>query len=149
MLVDGTAISTRELWARLFRAPTIGGYLDENGQATLPPFSDFIAQLAAERELKREEIAAGAGLERTYGHRLFNGTRNPSRDTVLQLAFGLRLSADEAQHLLEVAQKSPLHPKVGRDAVVAWHLHNGRSLMDAQQALYENGLPLLGSSRRG
>ena len=42
---------------------------------------------------------------------------------------------------------SPLHPKVKRDAVLAWCLHNGKPLIYTQNVLYENGLPLLGGDR--
>ena len=142
-------ISTSELWARLFKAPSVSSYLDEQSGTELPAFSDYIAQLAEERDEKREAVIMQAGIERTFGHRLFNGTRNPSRDTVLQLAFGLKLDADGAQQLLKVAGMSALHPKVKRDAVVAYCLHNGRSLIDVQQELYDHELPLLGGGDRG
>lgn len=140
-------ISTQELWARLFKAPSIGSFLDAHSGTELPSFSDYIARLADENGEKRESVIARAGLERSYGHRLFNGTRNPSRDTVLQLAFGFKLDCDGTQQLLKIAGASALHPKVKRDAVLAYCLHNGQSLMDAQELLYENGLPLLGGAR--
>ena len=142
-------ITTRELWAQLFKAPSIGGYLEEHSGVTMPAFADYIAQLCEARETRPESIIKLSGLERSFGHRLFSGARNPSRDTVLQLAFGFGLTCDEAQQLLKVAQASPLHPKVKRDAVVAYCLHKGKSLMDAQQVLYENDLPLLGGAKRG
>lgn len=147
-MATGTNISTQELWARLFKAPTIGSYLASSDEVRLPLFSDYIAQIAEERGMRRDQVIADAGLERTFGYRLFSGTRNPSRDTVLQLSFGLRLDCEEAQQLLKVAQESPLHPKVKRDAVVAWCLHHAYPLMTTQQALYDNGLPPLGGTRR-
>ena len=148
-MAGGANISTQELWARLFKAPSIGRFLDEHSGMALPMFSDYIAQLASERGEKHEAVIARAGIERTFGYRLFNGTRNPSRDTVLQIAFGFGLDCDETQQLLKVAGMSPLHPKVKRDAVVAYCLHNGRSLMDVQELLHNNGLPLLGGGNRG
>ena len=86
-------------------------------------------------------------LESSYGHRLFSGTRNPSRDTVLQLAFGLELDADGAQQLLKVARATALHPRVKRDAVIAYCLHHHKSLPQTQQLLLDNSLPLLGGKR--
>ena len=133
-LASAAGISTSELWARLFKAPSIGAYLDDHSGAELPAFSDYIAQLAEERGDKRETVVARSGIERSFGHRLFNGTRSPSRDTVLQLAFGLVLDADGAQQLLKVAGMSALHPKVKRDAVVAYCLHNGMSLISSPSA---------------
>lgn len=142
-----SSILTQELWARLFKAPSIGAFLDEHSGVELPSFSDYIARLADESGDKREAIILRAGIERSYGHRLFNGTRNPSRDTVLQLAFAFGLDCDGTQQLLKVAGASALHPKVKRDAVLAYCLHNERSLMEAQELLYQHGLPLLGGAR--
>ena len=68
-----------------------------------------------------------------------------SRDTVLRLAFAFGLDADEAQTLLEIARVSTLHPRIARDAIIAFCLHHHLSLMDAQQMLYDNELPLMGS----
>ena len=138
-------ISTRELWARLFQSPTIESFLQENsGENELPAFSDYITGMCDVRGDKPEQVINRAGIERSFGYRLFSGSRNPSRDTVLQLAFGFGLSTDATQQLLKVAQATPLHPKVKRDAVVAYCLHNGLSLMQAQEALHGNGLPVLG-----
>ena len=148
-MADTPGISTGELWARLFKAPSIGSYLDEHSGTTLPTFADYIVQLSEERGLKHEAVIAQAGLERSFGYRLFNGTRKPSRDTVLQLAFGLGLDCDAAQQLLKVAGASALHPKVKRDAVIAYCLHKGAIFVEAQQALHDNDLPLLGGRRNG
>ena len=142
-----TSISTIELWGRLFESPSIGSFLDEHSGIELPAFSDYIAWLANDCGMKHEAVITRSGIERSYGHRLFNGTRNPSRDTVLQIAFGFGLDCDGAQQLLKVAGMSPLHPKVKRDAVVAYCLHNGSSLMDAQELLYKYALPLLGGAK--
>lgn len=144
------SISTRELWARLFRAPTIDGYFAENsGSCELPSFPEYIKELCNTRGEKPEQIIKRSNVERTFGHRLFTGERNPSRDTVLQLAFGFRLTTDEAQLLLKAAQVMALHPKVKRDAIVAFCLHNGKTLIEAQQILYDNNLPLIGGAKNG
>ena len=58
------------------------------------------------------QVIERSQIERTYGHQLFNGTRRPSRDKVLQLALGLGLSVDETQRLLRAAGKSPLYPRL-------------------------------------
>ena len=145
MLDKSKEITTRELWARLFQSPTIESYLQENsGANALPAFCDYITELCTARGEKPEHVINRAGVERSFGYRLFSGARNPSRDTVLQLAFGFGLTTDETQQLLKIAQVTPLHPKVKRDAVIAYCLHKRLSLMDAQQALHDNKLPLMG-----
>lgn len=143
-------ITTRDLWNQLFEAPNPDSYFAVAGEDVFfPAFSDYLTQLADERGIKPEEILRRGNIESSFGHRLFKGTRNPSRDTVLQLAFGMALTADETQQLLKVARATALHPKVRRDAVIAYCLHNGRSLIDTQELLHDAGLPLLGGDRRG
>ena len=143
------SISTNELWARLFQAPTIDRFLENAGsECELPAFSDYISALCEERGEKPETVIRRADIERSFGYRLFSGARNPSRDSALQLAFGLALSTDETQQLLKIAQVTPLHPKVKRDAIIAFCLHNRKSLVDTQQVLYEHELPIIGGKRR-
>lgn len=143
-------LSTQELWARLFRSPSAAGYLADSADVRgLPAFSAYITELCKARGEKPERVLKRANIESSYGHRLFSGGRRPSRDTVLLLAFGLELDADGAQQLLKVARAAPLHPKVKRDAVLAWCLHHRVSLTDAQQLLLDNGLPLLGGAKDG
>ena len=129
---------------RLFDAPSIDRYFDESEDAVLPPLHELLASLCEARDIKPSEVAQRAGIERSYGNRLFSGTRHPSRDTVIQLAFGLGLTTDETQQLLKVARKAALHPKIKRDAVIAYCLYRGQTIMDVQQVLYDMGLPLLG-----
>ena len=146
--VNTDGVTTLELWARLFQAPTIDRFLAENDDALhMPVFSEYITDLCTSRGEKPEQVIKRSGIERSFGHRLFTGARNPSRDTVLQLAFGFELSTDQTQQLLKIAQATLLHPKVKRDAVIAYCLHNGKPLIEAQRVLHEMGLPLMGNRK--
>lgn len=145
-----TSMTTQELWAKLFRAASAERFLAESAEtAELPVFSEYITKLCGAKGEKPERVLKRGNLESSYGHRLFAGGRNPSRDTVLQLAFGLELDTDAAQQLLKVARAAPLHPRVKRDAVIAFCLHHRMSMIEAQQILAENGLPILGGGKRG
>jgi hypothetical protein len=95
-----------------------------------------------------ERVIKLASIERTYGHQLFNGTRKPSRDKVIQLAFGFGLDVDETQELLKIAQKSLLYPKIKRDAVILYCLNNHKSIIQTQSVLETLGVILLGGEER-
>ena len=145
---EKTQLTTHELWAKLFMAPSIDRFISESGDdCALPMLKDYLVSLCTMRGLSQADVAKRAHIERSYGNRLFSGLRHPSRDTVLQLAFGFGLTTDETQQLLKVARKASLHPKIKRDAVIAYCLHKTMPLMEAQQALYDMGLPLLGGNR--
>jgi hypothetical protein len=95
-----------------------------------------------------EHIIQRAGLEKSFGHQLFSGRRTPSRDTVLQLAFGFSLSVTDTQELLKVARKSPLYPRVKRDSAIIYRLYHGKSFVDTQIILHDLDLPILGDGGR-
>lgn len=149
MTEQGNSITTQELWARLFEAPSVDSFFLDTDGSSPPAFADYITDLAEARGEKPETIIRRSNLESSFGHRLFSGTRNPSRDTVLQLAFGFGLTSDETQLLMKVARVTALHPKVRRDAVIAYGLHHRLTLIETQQLLHDSGLPLIGGVKRG
>ena len=142
-------LSTEELLALLFKTSSLAQFLDGNAShLSLPSFHEYIASLCAARKEVPEHVIQRAGLEKSFGHQLFSGRRTPSRDTVLQLAFGFSLTIAETQELLKVAGKSPLYPRVKRDSAIIYCLYHAVSLVDAQIILSDLDLPALGEGRR-
>ena len=141
--------STRDLQRRLFSAPSFDLFLEENaGGLKTPRLCYHLSELCRVRGLRPVEVVRRAGLERTYGHQLFSGIRKPSRDKLIQLAFGLGLTVDETQELLKVAQKSPLYPKIMRDAAIMRCLFEGATIDDIQELLAQLNLTLIGGEER-
>ncbi len=103
---------------------------------SLPAFPQYIASMCQARGETRELAVRRAGIERSYGYQLFNGTRKPSRDKVIQLAIGFGLDVKQTQDLLKVARQSPLVPQARRDAVILYALLH-RLRFDAVQMLLE------------
>ena len=84
--------TTKLLLERLFRAPDVGTYLRDNAALMeMPSFDRFIRALSEELSLSRAVVIARSDIPRNYAYQLFNGTRKPSRDKVIQLAFGFGL----------------------------------------------------------
>ena len=109
-----------------------------------PVFNEYIKELCYMTKQVPERVIKNASIERTYGHQLFNGTRKPSRDKVIQLAFGFGLDVEGTQHLLRIAQKSPLYPRIKRDAAILYCLNNHIDIAGVQNLLYNLELTLLG-----
>ena len=107
-------------------------------------FHKYIIGLCVQMGIIPAHVIEKSGIERTFGHQLFNGRRKPSRDKVIQLAFGFGVDYEQTQELLQAADKSALYPKVKRDAVVIFALFNKMSIFDLQAILSELSLPLLG-----
>jgi len=139
-------ISTSTLLQRLLKTASLDKFLRryDDVKNYMQPFNEYISNLCIEKSIVTEQVIIKSDIERTYGHQLFNGTRTPSRDKVIQLAFGFEMGYEETQVLLKTAQKNPLYPKIKRDAVIIYALERGYNVVDVQETLNELQLPLLG-----
>jgi len=136
---------TDALWNQLFKAPSLEHFIGKNEEAIgLAPFHVFITELCENRGEVPERIIKRGDVERSFGHQLFRGSRKPSRDTVIQLAFGFCADIELTQSLLKHAGHSPLYPKVKRDVAISYCIFHRFSLLETQSVLMELGLPLIG-----
>jgi len=139
------SIPTSTLMKKLFKTAGLHSFMADYDDVFIT--NDFCAHLkalCAQRQVSCAQVIRSCGIDRTYGYQLFSGVRQPSRDKVIQLAFGFPLSIDETQELLRIAGKSPLYPKIKRDAAILYCLRHRVAFCDAQTTLQELNLPLLG-----
>ena len=138
------ASTTTTLLKKLVNGKSLQGVLDSEAESFAEtPLSEYLRRLCEERDVVPEQIIKKAQIDRTYGHQLFNGTRNPSRDKLIQLAVGFELSLEETQTLLKKAGKSMLYPKIKRDAVCIYGISHGMNVMELQELLLSVDVPLL------
>ena len=140
--------STITLLKKLFNSPDLEIFIESNeSELVIPPFHTFISSICEEKGEIPEHVIKRSAIDRTYGHQLFNGTRKPSRDKVIQLAIGLELDFSETQKLLQVGQKSILYPKIKRDAAIIHCIKNKKEINETQAVLETLGLtPLSGEN---
>lgn len=145
----GKNVRTSTLLRRLFKAPDLDNFIECHTNAMdVPQFHVYLKDLCCESGLVPEQIIKKAAIDRTYGHQLFNGTRKPSRDKVIQLAFGFGFKVDDTQKLLKLAQKSALYPKIKRDAIILYCLNNRKNILETQSILQALDQTLLGGEEK-
>ena len=129
---------TEELLDELLSTSSIEGYLERNrpGVRTL---AEYLQQLLDEKGLERSRVVRMADLNDTFGYQIFKGTRNPSRDKVLQIAFAMALTLRETNRALTAAGVSELYCKDRRDAIIIFCLDRGCSLQKVNEELYRFG----------
>ena len=129
---------TEELLDELLSASDLGGYLEREqpGSRTL---AEYLNQLLAEKGLERSRVVRMADLNDTFGYQIFKGTRHPSRDKVLQIAFAMALTLRETNRALTAAGVSELYCKDRRDAIIIFCLDRGCSLQKVNEELYRFG----------
>ena len=139
--------TTSMLFSRLLKTADLNSFMEKNADIMHTPlFHEYISGLCSVLGEKQESVIKRSSIERTYGHQLFNGTRKPSRDKAIQLAFGLRLNLEDTQQLLKIAQKSQLYPKIKRDAVIIYCINRKIGIIETQTMLHE--LELTAAGRR-
>ena len=129
---------TEELLDELLSTSSIDDYLDRH-ESRAVSLAEYLQQLLAEKGLERSRVVRMANLNDTFGYQIFQGTRNPSRDKVLQIAFAMALTLRETNRALTAAGVSELYCKDRRDAIIIFCLDRGCSLQKVNEELYRFG----------
>ena len=92
--------------------------------------------LFQQRNISKAALAKQSGMSEVYLHQVFAGRRNPSRNRLICLCFGLSATLEETQSLLKQCGLAQLYPKSRRDAIIIYGLANGVSLFDINDKLF-------------
>ena len=129
---------TEEVLQELLEAPSIDSFIAEHEFPSCT-LAEYLQQLLAEKGLERSRVVRMANLNDTFGYQIFQGTRHPSRDKVLQIAFAMALTLRETNRALTAAGVSELYCKDRRDAIIIFCLDRGCSLQKVNEELYRFG----------
>jgi len=137
--------STDNLFNEIKDTTDIDLYLENNQTIFLDnPFIIYLNQLLISKSLKKSDLFSYANISKQYLYELFtNKKKKPSRDTIIKLAFGLRLNLEETNLLLKKASFSSLYPKIKRESVIIYCILKKKSLIDTNLYLYKKQLDIL------
>lgn len=103
------------------------------------PVAAFLSEYITQKGLKKSAVIKDAEISEIFGFQVLSGTRNPSRNTLLSLCIGAKMTVDEVQATLKIADFAPLYPKRKRDSILLLGIANGKSVCDINNELYEHG----------
>ena len=106
---------------------------------SLPELADYLQELVLRHNVPVKDVIRRCNLERSYGYQLFNGTRRPTRDTLMVLVLELGLSEEDARRLFVFAGRAPLYARRWRDAAVLYGLTHQLSRLEVHELLMELG----------
>ena len=101
---------------------TLSGIQNETFKASL---GQYISQIIISKGFSNKEVIVNAGFSKNYFYQVLNGRKKqPGRDKVFQLCFGLKLGVEEANTLLKKAGHNELYARNERDVIVMLCLNN-------------------------
>lgn len=140
--------STDELRHEIKIAADMEDYLTRNREHLLKDsLSEHLNRHLSQKNLKRADVIRGSLLSRAYVYRIFDGEKIPSRDKLIALAFGLRLSEEETMKLLKLSGNRELYARDEQDALLLFALQRHMTIMDANELLLDHGLAILNTAK--
>ena len=138
--------TTSELNHEIKSATDIEDYFIKNKENMLKcPLCDHLNMLLATKNLSKVDVIRRSHLERKYVYQIFSGEKNPSRETLIALAFGFSLTDVETQTLLKLSGYRELYARDVRDTLLLFALQKNKTLLETNEILYKHDFPLLGS----
>ena len=131
---------TDSLQQELMNAPNLDQFLSENrDNFNGGSIQKLLNVLFQKRNISKAALAKRSDMSEVYLHQVFAGRRNPSRNRLICLCFGLSATLEETQELLKQCSLAQLYPKNKRDAIIIYGLVNDVSLFDVNDKLFSEG----------
>ena len=128
---------TNNMQQELMSAPDLDRFLSENQDNFLSGnILELLNDLFQKRNISKAALAKQSGMSEVYLHQVFAGRRNPSRNRLLCLCFGLSTTLEETQELLKQCGHAQLYPRTKRDAIILFGLVNGLTLFAVNDKLF-------------
>lgn len=128
---------TNDLQNELMSAPDLDRFLSENRDNFFDTtFADLLMNLFEKKGISKAALAKKAGISNVYLYQIFSGERNPSRNRIFCLCFGLTASLEETQELLKHSGYAQLYAKNKRDAIIIYGLTHDMDLDEINDRLF-------------
>lgn len=137
---DNQSLDTEKLMRMLQENDDFDVFLESGGRAVSnPTLTMRLMSLMEERNMSIAQVADAAMLSQSFAYQIFSGVRKPGRNTLISIALVMRLTLENAQRLLTLAQKGELYPRIRRDAAIIYAFEHGFTLVQAEELLEQLG----------
>ena len=136
--------TTDELQNEIRSASSIEDYLKNNrDEMSDNTVAAVLKNMIEQKKLTKAEVIRKSGLNEIYAYQIFAGKREPSRDKVLALCFGMSLCIEDVQTILKHCGYPQLYAREQRDSIILFCLEQHKSVIDCNNLLDEYGFELL------
>ena len=131
---------TGDLEEELMSTDSIDSYIHDNeGYFFERSITEALEELYERKSVSKALLARQSGMSEVYLHQVFSGRRNPSRDRLLCLCIGMKLTLDETQRLLKEAAYVQLYPRIKREAIIYHGIIHHTPLNEINDNLFREG----------
>ncbi len=105
-------------------------------------FTEELEHIMNEKKMNKSTLLSKTLLDRNYGYQILQGTRQPSKDKVIQLCLALNCNLEDTNRLLILSNNPVLYSKNKKDALFIYALSNKLTVMESNELIYSNGYEL-------
>ena len=106
----------------------------------------YFNRYISEHNLVLSDIVKASQISKNYVYHLINGKRNPSKDHVIALCVSAGMSVKETNRALKISNVGILYSKDVRDLAIGLCINDKKNVIEINNYLYENNLPILQTS---
>ena len=129
---------TDNLQQELMDSPDLTRFLSQNqNQFVNKSTAELLNLLFEKKNISKAALAKQSCMSEIYLHQIFAGRRNPSRNRLLCLCYGLEANVEETQELLKLCGMAQLYPKLKRDAIIYYGLQHKLNLFEINDKLFD------------
>lgn len=120
---------TKDIEEELDKSADFSENLIENNAP--PKLHVLLNNYINEKKMTKSEVIRKLNIDRSYGYWILNGSRNPTRNCLIQLSLLLELNVEQINYLMQLAGKSPLYVRNSVDAKVFYAIKHHMDYFDA------------------
>ena len=129
--------NTDDLRQELMHSPNLDEFLSDNRENfSNESVPEVLNRILQSKNISKSVLAKQSGISEVYLHQIFAGKRNPSRNRLLCLCYGLGASIGETQELLKLCGVAQLYSASRRDAIIIYGLAHGINLFEINDKLF-------------
>lgn len=100
-------------------------------------FGDCVLRLCEKYGMTASSLQPQIAISKSQFYSILNGTRHPSKESVIKIAFGLQATRKELNELLRIVGYHALEPQNKEDAIIIFGLEQKKEVGKVDELLRE------------
>ncbi|CAM3586023.1 hypothetical protein ERUR111494_01470 [Erysipelothrix urinaevulpis] len=100
-------------------------------------FLDLLNSFYQDLNYNKADVIQQTTIDRTYAYQIFDGSKKPGRDKVIQLCLVAKCNVENTNRILTLSGNAPLYPKVKRDLYIIFCINNHYCVSETNYLLYQ------------